>query len=127
MKITAFNPQIITKNAEQIIKLFEGLGFEKRHNPEGIGEYNVEGIRMKDSNGFYLDISVPEIDLPHDMTAIRMNVDDFDEAYKMLQEHGFKNVYGDKTVETGSSRSAVLISPSGFAINLIQHIKEHDR
>ena len=124
MKITTFNPQIITKNAEPIVKLFEELGFEKRHNPKGIGELNVEGIRMKDGGGFHLDISEPNIDLPQDMVGIRMNVDDFDEAYKMLQEHGFKNVYGDKTVETASSRSAVMISQTGFAINLIQHIKK---
>jgi hypothetical protein len=26
-------------------------------------------------------------------------------------------------IETGSSKTAVMISPSGFAINVIQHIK----
>ena len=124
MKITTFNPQIITKDAEPIVRLFEELGFEKRHNPEGIGELNVEGIRMKDANGFYLDISMPDVQLPQDATVIRINVDDYDEAYKLLAEHGFKNFYGDKAVETKSSRSALMISPSGFAINLIQHIKE---
>lgn len=122
MKITTFNPQIITKDAEPIIKLFEELGFEKRHNPEGIGDLNVEGIRMKDANGFYLDISIPEVNLPQDVTVIRMNVDDFDEAYKLLTIHGFKNYYGDKIIEMKSSRSALMISSSGFAINLIQHI-----
>lgn len=122
MKITTFNPQIITKDAEPIIKLFEELGFEKRHNPEGIGDLNVEGIRMKDANGFYLDISIPEVNLPQDVTVIRMNVDDFDEAYKLLTMHGFKNYYGDKIIEMKSSRSALMISSSGFAINLIQHI-----
>ena len=126
MKITTFNTQIITKDAEPIVRLFEELGFEKRHNPEGIGELNVEGIRMKDANGFYLDISMPDVQLPQDVTVIRINVDDYDEAYKLLAEHGFKNFYGDKAVETKSSRSALMISPSGFAINLIQHIKEND-
>lgn len=121
MKITTFNPQIITKDADSIVKLFEELGFEKRHNPSGIGDLNVEGIRMKDANGFYLDISQPDIQIPQDIAVIRMNVDDFDEACKMLQEHGYRNYYGDKTVETKSSRSALMISPSGFAINLIQH------
>ena len=47
MKITTFNPQIITKDAEPIVQLFQTLGFEKHHNPTGIGELNVEGIRMK--------------------------------------------------------------------------------
>ena len=126
MKITTFNPQIITKDAEPIVRLFEELGFEKRHNPEGIGELNVEGIRMKDANGFYLDISMPDVQLPQDVTVIRINVDDYDETYKLLTEHGFKNFYGDKAVETKSSRSALMISPSGIAINLIQHLKEND-
>ena len=123
MRITTFNPQIFTKNADPIVDLFEGLGFQKRHDQEGIGELNVEGIRMKNEDGFYLDISCPEADLPRDMVGIRMNVDDFDSAYQLLLKHGFKNVYGEKAVDTATSRSAVLISPSGFGINLIHHKK----
>ena len=123
MKITTFNPQIITKDAESLVKFFEELGFEKRHDQTGIGEHNVEAIRMKDQNGFYLDISKPEFPFEKDIVGIRMNVDDFDEAYKLLTDRGFKNVYGDNTAETRTSRSAVMISPSGFAINLVHHIK----
>ena len=123
MKITSFNPQIITKNADPIIALFKELGFDVRHDQEGIGEMNVEGIRMMNPDGFYLDISCPDTDLPHDMVGIRMNVDDFDEAYRLLLKNGFKNVYGEKTVDTATSRSAVMISSSGFAVNLIQHKK----
>lgn len=124
MKITTFNPQIITKDAEAVAKLFEALGFERRHNPKGIGELDVTGIRMKDANGFYVDISQPNMQMPRDLTAIRMNVDNFDEAYAFLTARGFKNFYGDQTVGTKSSESAIMISPSGFIINLIQHIKE---
>ncbi len=124
MKITTFNPQIITNDPESIVKVFEALGFEKHHNPQGIGDLKVEGIRMKDANGFYLDISSPDMKLPQDFTAIRMNVYDFDEAYRLLTERGFKNFYGDKTVETKSSKSAIMISPSGFPVNLVQHIKQ---
>lgn len=124
MKITTFNPQIVTNDAEAAVQLFEELGFEKRHNPTGIGDLNVEGIRMKDANGFCIDISQPEIQLPQDLIAIRINVDDFDEAYQLLISRGFKNVYGDQTVETSSSKSAMLVSPSGFGINLVQHIKK---
>ena len=123
MKITTFNPQTITKNAEPIIQLFEDLGFEKRHNQKGIGELDVTGVRMKDANGFYVDISQAEALPVECLTAIRMNVDDFDEAYRLMLSHGFKNYYGDQTVDTKSARSAVMVSPSGIAINLIQHIK----
>ena len=123
MKITTFNPQVFTKNADPIVALFEELGFDVRHDQEGIGELNVEGIRMKNPDGFYLDISCPDTDLPRDMVGIRMNVDDFDFAYQLLLKNGFRNFYGEKTVDTATSRSAVLISPSGFAINLIRHKK----
>ena len=124
MKITTFNPQIITKDAEALIKLFEQLGFEKRHQQEGIGEFDVKGIRLKDANGFNLDISQPDT-LPtgHDLMAIRMNVDDFDEAYQLLVKNGFKNYYGDSTASTRTGKSAIMISPTGFVINLVQHIK----
>ena len=125
MKITSFNPQIITKDADALVKLFGELGFEKSHKQEGIGEMDVTGIRLKDSNGFHLDISQPDALPPGpDLVAIRMNVDNFDEAYKLLVSHGFKNFYGDNTAKTQTSKSAIMISPSGFVINLIQHIKQ---
>ena len=126
MKITTFNPQIITKDAEAVAKLFEEMGFERRHNPKGIGDLDVTAIRMKDANGFYLDISQSDMQLPQDLTAMRMNVDNFAEAYARLTAHGFKNFYGDHTVGTKASESAIMISPSGFVINLVQHIKDHD-
>ena len=123
MKITTFNPQIITKDADSIVKLFEELGFEKRHNPSGIGDLNVEGIRMKDANGFYLDISQPDIQIPQDIAVIRMNVDDFDEAYDLLTAHGFKSKSEGKPTETGSSKGCMMISPSGFSISISKHYK----
>ena len=123
MNITTFNPQILAKDAAPVVELFEKLGFEKHHDQKEIGTLNTRGIRMKDKDGFCLDISQPDIDLPRDMVGIRMNVDDFEEAYKILEEHGFRNVYGDESVNTKTSRSAMMISPSGFGFNLVQHIK----
>ena len=123
MKITTFNPQIVTRDAEPVVKQFEELGFEKRHRQEGIGSLDVTGIRMKNPDGFYVDISEVEADLKQDMIAIRMNVDDFDEAFQKLESLGFRNLYGAHKVDTKTSRSAMMMSESGFAINLIEHIK----
>ncbi|MBQ6373339.1 MAG: hypothetical protein IJJ45_02505 [Clostridia bacterium] len=126
MKITTFVPQIIPKDMETVVQLFQELGFAKHQAPTGCGEPNAEDIRMKDANGFCLDISsMPNIRLPHDVVVIRMTVDDFDEAYQLLQKYGFRDFNGDRTAqtaETASPRSALMILPSGFAINLIQHI-----
>lgn len=100
------------------------MGFEKRHDANlNDGEKDVESIRMADGNGFHVDIT--EIDnIPHELTAIRMNVDDFDEALGILQKHGFKNVHGDNTLSTSFSKAALMVSTSGFMINVIKHIKK---
>ena len=125
MKITTFNSFIATAKTEETIRLFEELGFVRHHRKEGIeiAERDDTVIRMKDANGFYLDILQSNSDLPQDMVGIRMNVDHFDEAYELLQNHGFKNVYGDETVKTGSSKAAMMVAPSGFTICVIEHIK----
>lgn len=54
MKITSFNPQIVTKNAEPVIQLFEELGFENCHTKEEIGKLDITSYRMKDENGFHM-------------------------------------------------------------------------
>ena len=36
---------------------------------------------MKDLNGFYVDVSQPDVPLERDAATIRMNVDNFEEAY----------------------------------------------
>ena len=126
MKITSFNPQIITRDAEPAVKLFEELGFEKRHQKEGIGEYKVKGIVMKHPDGFHVDISESKAPIMQDLAVIRINVDDFDETYALLKSKGFENFYGDRTADTPTSKSAIMRAPSGFVINLIQHIKNHD-
>ncbi len=72
------------------------------------------GVRTRDEDALPVDT----------LTTIRMNVDDFDEAYQMLISRGFKNYYGDQAVNTKTSKSAIMISPTGFVINLIHHIKK---
>ena len=125
MIITTFNPFIATAQIDDTIKLFESLGFERRHTKEGIeiADRDDTVIRMKDANGFYLDILQSNTGAERDTVGIRMNVDDFEEAYQTLLRSGFKNAYGDETVNTKSSKAAMMISPSGFSISIIQHIK----
>ena len=124
MKITSFNPLIVTKDAEPIIKMFEELGFAKRHNLEAnTGTTDFNSVRMKDANGFHVDVAnVPTV--PQDMTLIRMNVDNFAEAYEFLTAKGFVNPRGDQTVDTKTNKSCMMKSPSGFAFDLCEHIKD---
>jgi predicted enzyme related to lactoylglutathione lyase len=122
MKITSFNPSILTKDSESVINLFEELGFERTHTKTGVSEEDVSVIRMKNADGFQLDV-VQNENVTRDQALIRMNVDDFDEAFEKLTAHGFKNRHENIT-ETGSSRSAVMVSPSGYEMAVIQHIRK---
>ncbi|MBP3884590.1 MAG: hypothetical protein J6D54_06600 [Olsenella sp.] len=124
MKITSFNPLIVTKDATPVIELFEALGFERRHTleAEASGGIDTTNFRMKNEDGFYVDISQVEV-VPQDMTIIRMNVPDFDEAYDFLISKGFTHRSG-RVVETETNKSAMLTSPSGFAFDLCQHIRK---
>ena len=125
MKITSFNPMIVTEKSEEIIAFFEELGFEKKHKKKSTDNEEIYNTILEDSNSFKLDIiQTNELPQGKDIMAIRINVDDFDEAYAFLLERGFKNIHGDKISDTGTSRTAILLSPSGFAIDLLQHIKE---
>lgn len=130
MKITSFNPMILTKKPEEVIALFEALGFERRHQKTGEvgnGENNLNfsSVRMKDANGFHVDVCTANSDrLERDMTIIRMNVDDFDEAAELLKSHGFRESKAVSQNYTPSSKYAYFVSPSGFIIHLIKHIRK---
>ena len=128
MKFTSFNPLIVTKDAETVIALFEALGFERRHKKSGINGKDIYDVRMRyegeDGKVFHVDVT--QAPVPQDITTIRMNVDDFDEAFELLEAKGFKNAQGEKVTETGSSRSTMMVSPSGYSISISKHIKDHD-
>lgn len=123
MKITSFSPLIVTKDAETAIKLFEELGFVQRHTKEGISINNNTDIRMKDSGGFYVDVTQGT----GEWTMIRMNVDNLEEAITFLEAHGFhkaRHAVANKTIDTGSSRFNIMVAPSGFILAVSQHIKD---
>ncbi|MBR1663783.1 MAG: hypothetical protein IJ696_05600 [Ruminococcus sp.] len=122
MKITSFNPIVATSHCEEVVKVFEELGFERKHFQENIDDKDMNAVDMKNEDGFRVDVGDIK-GMQQDMTLIRMNVDDFDEAYRILTEHGFKNNRGDKTIDSNSSKSATMISPTGLTISLVKHIK----
>lgn len=120
MKITGFCPIIITRDPESAVKLFEDLGFEKRHTKTDIEDGANTNYAMKDANGNRINIASSET-VPRDMSAVTINVDDFREAYDFLIAHGFVDPRGDKITETGSSTATMLFSPSGFPIHISEH------
>ena len=125
MTITSFNPLIVTQDAESAVKLFEELGFERRHTKQGSGEDNATDMRMKDANGFHVDVSQGT----GEWTMIRMNVDNLEEAIAFLEARGFhkaRHAVANKTIDTGSSRFNIMVSATGFILAVSQHTKDRD-
>ena len=126
MKITTFNPLIVTKDAGAVIQLFESLGFKQRHRKDGVSDEGITDVRMKDDNGFYVDVAQWS-DIEKDTTLIRINVDNLDEAIELLMARGFRRGKRfNETVDTGSSRFNIMVSPSGYILDVSQHIKDRD-
>ena len=126
MKITGFNPMILTKaeDAEALIKTFEALGFARRHNKVNEMDMAFNEVRMKDENGFYIDVVSGKLGLlEHDLNVTRINVDDSDEAAEMLKSKGFRESKIISEFRTETSKYAFYVAPGGLIINLVQHIK----
>ena len=123
MKITGFCPLIETKDAEAAVKVFESLGFERRHTKTDIEDGKNTAFALKDANGNRINIASSET-IPQDLTAVNINVDNFQEAYDFLISKGFINPRGDKVTDTSSSRATLLFAPSGFAVNIDEHLKD---
>lgn len=123
MKITTLNPSIITKDAEATINLFKELGFEQTHNKAENVDVEFSAHRMKDASGFHVDVvEVPVI--PQTYTAIRINVDNFEEAMEFFKSKGFREARGFAPSTTASSEYAYLVSPTGFIVDVCHHIKK---
>ena len=125
MKITSFNPMIITNRAEEVLKVFEQWGFNKKHAPTLTMASGTEftDYRLQSEEGFYMDVASIDMPLPMEVPAIRINVDDFDEAYRMLTEVGYKPTHEGAFMENEHSKSVALVGPIGFTIYLVQHKK----
>lgn len=122
MKISSICPLIVSPNADELIKLFEELGFEGNHVKSDIEGGDNINTDMKDANGNRIDIASTK-HLEKDLLSIRINVDSFEEALEFFTSHGFINTRGDRITVTSSSKDTFLISPGGLGITLTEHLK----
>lgn len=123
MKITSFNPLILAQNTDDLIRLFEDMGFvQAHHSVNAVNNNEINIYTMRDADGHQVDISdAPGVS--HDMVSIRVNVRDFKEAYNFFTERGFKNIDGDIVLNTGSAHTATMLSPSRFLVTIAEHIR----
>ena len=131
MKITSFEPLIISAKADEVIATLEALGFERRHKKTGFDGQDISIVSMKNADGFRVTVAKVE-NMPRDITAIRMNVDSFEEAYAFLTARGFKNAQGDRVTELSQIPDhsctflILLVDERGAAVGRAVHAEEQD-
>ena len=131
MKITNLCPVVIVpteEEAKSLVRLFEELGFESKHSQLFRIKDGQEAVQyvMRDANGNEIDIMNSPI-VSEDVIRIRLNVDNFTEAYDLLNERGFKNTLDGLVYYSGSSLTSPMISKSGLGFSLVQHTKNENR
>ena len=122
MKITSFSPLIATSNGAELQKMFEELGFVERHRKTSGVDPSIYTAVLEDGEGNVVNFSNVR-QMPKDMTIVRMNVDNLEEACEIMKAHGFNPMEGTAGV-TGSSQSVLMVSKSGFAVDVVKHIKD---
>ena len=128
MKITGFNPQIVTKDPESVIGLFEALGFQRTHLKKETEGNTFLNVRMENEGGFHVDvIEAASAPLERDLTTIRINVDNYDEAHELFMNHGFREAKVFAGANTPSSKFGYVVSPTGTVIDICQHIRKEDK
>lgn len=115
---------IETSHGENLIRYFESMGFEMQHirQLDAVDGRSVSDVSMKDENGFRVDICRDEA-AAADRICIRLNVDDFDEAYKTLTAQGFRDIQEGRFMESRTAVETMLVAPSGLGIRLVRHKK----
>ena len=123
MTLPAFHPLSLSDKSGGPAELFEALGLAHAPTKEAI-EGHVTSYDLKYGEDFRVDVATVD-KFPQDLTVIRMNVRDFDEAYQFLLSKGFKPAREDgSTTKTSSSEDTLMFSPSGFAICISEHIRK---
>ena len=78
---------------------------------------------MKDANSFHVYITEGS----DAWTMIRINVDNLEESVEFLEARGFhkaRHAAAHDTIDTGSSKINIMVSPSGYILPVSQHIAD---
>lgn len=124
MKVSTIKPLIVSKDTKDIIELYNALGFsEKYYRGNGdIEETEADCTILTDENNNRILISQSDV-VEKEMSAIHINVDDFDETVKLFESKGYTCPTG-QTKKTATSIVRMMISPKGTAVVISHHIKK---
>ncbi len=122
MKVTSFYPMYYANDLESTLKHFtEDLGFTVRHHLQQAPGPN---LYVLENNGYRVDVFnfiSDEVRQKEGFYAIRINVDDIDEAINNYQSWGYKIIVPARSLT--KTKFATMEDDNGSRVFLFQHIK----
>ena len=120
MKVTGINPVFAVKDFEETLPIYEALGFKVIHKNPGLKGCMYYVLADEEDHRFDVALQ-PDVDPETDITQmLRINVDDFDEAYKLFTDKGFTSKRG--VHDTDSFTCVSLTDPTGcYSVYLTKH------
>ena len=99
MKITSFDPVIVTPDADSVKQVFEDLGFEKKHAPvTSVEQGEVHSYRLKHPEGYHVDVAATLLDKVQSWVDSR--------AKKTQEELGFNVSWCEKMLRRAERADA---------------------
>lgn len=120
MKITKLYPSLAVKDPTEQLKFFKDAGYKIIHENKDVLEKGSIETTLEADNGQRIDI-ISTSKFEKEKHAIRMNVDDFDEALERFDKNHFNIILGPQA--TDSYKICVLESDIDTYIVLYQHLK----
>lgn len=121
MKIKSLYPALITSKSEETIEFMKKSGFFIVHKRNDLFEPGETEYVLENTAGNRMDIvSVPSETT--DSYAVRINVDNFEDALQSCIEDGFTVLKGPNTKY--NSKNTLLRSQNNMLVFLMQHISE---
>ena len=124
MKVTSVNAALISGNAKDVVRFYEeNFGFKVMHTIElGASVAPLSAMFcMESADGDHIDVIQNDSDAA-DASALRVNVDYFEEAFSAYEKLGFTVTYGPALIE--SSTSALITKNGAAPVLLMQHIRK---
>lgn len=115
MTITSYYPTLVTRYADDVIRFLKEMNYEVIKTKRSLFNGSIEYV-LQSPDGSKMEVVYK--DIPEDYHAMKINVDNFEEALNYYKNEGYKTTNGPLT----SRKAAFLTTPANLQVLLMQNI-----
>lgn len=116
MKITSYYPTLVTRYADDVIRFMKEMNYEVVRTKRSFFNNSIEYV-LQSPDGSKMEVIYK--DIPEDYHAMKVNVDNFEEALNYYKNEGLKTTEGPLK---NNKRAAFLTTPANLQVLLMQNI-----